>query len=707
MKMKINYKKISLLLVVLMITCLMMNGVYAAVTSDSGEVVNSNISAGGKVGNAIGSIITYILGMAASGVFAAITAFINLLAIILFFILWLITGANTGDFTHIPTPDVIVFNRFSFFDPNFVDPSNGSLVGKFGTILTDLFTSFQTIAFAVFTIAAMIAGIKMAFSTIASKKAQYKELALKWVSGFLVLICLKWILAGIFYINEYLVGKLFIITKLDTLQIPVKLVEMVPVFGKFIQDLLEWVAGPTIASTYVEGYLGIILANLCKSIGGNIVSSIVAFIVLGQSLTVVGSYLKRVFMCILLGIISPLIVAVDTVIASTGKQSKVFKSWLQNFSLTVFTQTVHAAYMVVLYKMLASVYANGQFTGGFSETQASIITIVLTTGLVKLEKMIKSLFGMGDSFAGDLKSGAKGMIKAMGAVKGITEGAKAIGDNVGKAKDAAKRKQAYTKELETLKSPDRMKAAYDAADRAEKAGNLEERDKQLNLAIEYEDIAKKAGLLGDSNQNGSGGDSGKTQNNNNTQNNNGDYLQQVINNQNNSKNMTREEKIQKLEEGVANAQSDLKSARLATLMGPANIAAGLGIGLGMGDDVSEALFKGGMITVALDTVAEKLGSKMADKERKTFAEHEKKEGAELGYTPSEKIIREKNTVEKVIEKVVPRDEKGELKLSGSIALNPIAVAKETYSNYKELADVFSDSIKKELKEIDKDLDSST
>lgn len=707
--MKINYKKICLLLVILMISCLALGSVEAAVTSATGTVVEDNSGTFGSIINEVMKVVGWIGSTAASGVFATITSLINALSITLLITLYTLVSAGTGDYTHLPFPDVVVFNRFAFFDPNFVNPSKYSLVEKFGTTLSNLFASFQTVAIAVFVIAAMVAGIRMALSSIAAKKAQYKEAALKWVSGFLVLVCLKWILAAIFYTNEYLVATLYGISKADDLLISFKFYEMIPIFGRAIEALVKlFNAEGDFLAVELPGYIGIFASNLAKATGGNIIASIVGFIIIGQTLTVIGSYLKRVFMCMLLGIISPLIVAADTVMAVMGKQSTIFKSWLQNFCLTVFMQTIHAMYMVVAFQMIASVYKNiGTSADEFTSEQAAIVTIVLTTGLVKLEKLIKSLFGIGDSFSGDLKSGAKGMVQAMGAVRGIAAGAKAIGDNAGKARDATKRKQAYSKELSNLKGQaarDKAASAFDAAKKAKAEGNMDEYRRQRQIAADALKDAKQNGYQFDPKAGfgvgvvqSSDGTGGKG-------NGNGDYLQQVLNG---SGNLTREEKIRKLEEGIASATADYKSATFASIMAPANLAAGIGLGLGMGDDISEALFKGGHITAALDRGAETVGKVAADKDRKTFAASEQEYGDKYGYRPSERIIREKTLVEKTLEKAVhPTDSNGNSAPLQSIAINPIAVGKEIAKQFSGINDVLSDTMKKELRRMDKNLDDS-
>ena len=77
-------------------------------------------------------------------------------------------------------------------------------------------------------------------------------------------------------------------------------------------------------------------------------------------------------------------------------------------------------------------------------------------------------------------------------------------------------------------------------------------------------------------------------------------------------------------------------------MGAANLLGGLGIGLGMGEDIGESLFKGGYITQGLDWATEKIGGATAGKTRKSFANYEQQEGEKYDYTPSEKIVARPN-----------------------------------------------------------------
>lgn len=94
--MKKNYKKICLLLIVLIVSCFVLSGVEAAITiNDSGGVGTEQ----SKLSDAISGLAKfgeYLLGMGASGLFATITAFINVLTIALYLVLNTLFGAVIG-----------------------------------------------------------------------------------------------------------------------------------------------------------------------------------------------------------------------------------------------------------------------------------------------------------------------------------------------------------------------------------------------------------------------------------------------------------------------------------------------------------------------------------------------------------------------------------------------------------------------------------
>ncbi len=55
------------------------------------------------------------------------------------------------------------------------------------------------------------------------------------------------------------------------------------------------------------------MSYMVKAAGGDIVGLLICGILLGQSAALIAQYIKRLFMCIILGMIAPLIIAADII----------------------------------------------------------------------------------------------------------------------------------------------------------------------------------------------------------------------------------------------------------------------------------------------------------------------------------------------------------------------------------------------------------
>lgn len=229
--------------------------------------------------------------------FAGLASLATVLAVGLFMIIYTIFSSLAGAVIY-PFPDTIVFNKIALFDPNFTSPDTYSIAAKVKTTLFQMFNSFVTIALAVFAIAAMIIGIKLAISTIATEKAKYKEAITKWVTGIVLLFTLRFIIAGIFYINEQIVVSIANAT--EEVAFDVSWIESVPIFGRRLELLFGDTKLGDKLTSHPTGYTGLVIKTLFQGIGGNLIGALTAFIILGQTIALIIMYFKRVFYAMLL-----------------------------------------------------------------------------------------------------------------------------------------------------------------------------------------------------------------------------------------------------------------------------------------------------------------------------------------------------------------------------------------------------------------------
>lgn len=336
---KIIFTVLILLVTISVISSFGNNAVFAKLTGEE-QLVNGETGLVGNILGIVGDLITNLLNKAAGVFMAPFSTLITVIALFIFVVLYVIfqaMGISNGILSF-PFPDSIVFNRMAFFDPNFINPTqvggkNAPVYILQGTI-SSLYYTFFILALTIFVIAAMIIGIKLAISSIASEKAQYKQALSNWVFGIILLFTVHILMAGIFAINEGITAVAYEVAGTIKFKLPV--VKAIPIVGNSIGNIIGGSSdgginimgiltgglSDTVRNAGVKidapeftgtGYMGLVLIFLAKGIGGDLISALVLFIIMGQTLALVVMYTKRLFYCIFLGMLAPLIVAVDVI----------------------------------------------------------------------------------------------------------------------------------------------------------------------------------------------------------------------------------------------------------------------------------------------------------------------------------------------------------------------------------------------------------
>jgi len=316
MKKKFNVIiKILAIMVILFVIFIPLSNVFGEISTYDLESENSN---------ALKGVLTWAAKLSMGPLSAAIASLINVVLIIVFTLLYFIFSPVSGGL-NFPFPDQIIFNKIGFFDPNFINPNHvaGSPVVILQGLIKNLYYTGFVIAGAVFVVAAMLIGIKLALSTIASEKSHYKQALVNWVTGIFLLFTTHFIMLAIFTVNEEFVKLISAASELVTFE--VQWTQAIPVVGHMLTNILNAATGlvngvigffgvepfKKMAIIPMHGYGGLILRFGITALGGDMVSSIICGILLGQTCAIIVMYLKRLFYSIVLGIIAPLIIAAD------------------------------------------------------------------------------------------------------------------------------------------------------------------------------------------------------------------------------------------------------------------------------------------------------------------------------------------------------------------------------------------------------------
>lgn len=305
--------------IVLLVTLVLICGVtssYAAINDGGASTFSQGVAETFK------TLVQTLLNANMGVLGATIAPLINVFAILIFLILYILfvatgfTGGSASTMLSFPFPDQIVFNKIPLLDPNFINPANGSVGALTNGIFSKMYSSFFVLATTIFTIAALVIGIKLVFSSLAAEKAKYKEALGNWIMGIIMLFLVHYLLAGMFYLNEEIV-KAVSEGVVDNITIPFNVTDALPGIGKSISKVVKLfnsAAGTSFGVIELKGFGGIVLKYAVQAlIGQDLISSIIFLIIIGQTFGLMITYVKRVFMCIFLGILAPLVVAVDVV----------------------------------------------------------------------------------------------------------------------------------------------------------------------------------------------------------------------------------------------------------------------------------------------------------------------------------------------------------------------------------------------------------
>jgi len=152
----------------------------------------------------------------------------------------------TGKFSF-PYADTIIYNQIPLLDVNFLNPENGSLFLKnnkqteVGKVVQNVYFTVLGICLGFLSILVAVAAIKLAFASIASEKAKYKDMINSTLKTIILLFTMHYLIAFVFFLNEQLVEIASSITsKVLTQEEMIKVVDGIQdVYDKDSEDLVN------------------------------------------------------------------------------------------------------------------------------------------------------------------------------------------------------------------------------------------------------------------------------------------------------------------------------------------------------------------------------------------------------------------------------------------------------------------------------------
>lgn len=331
-KFKKSYKFALVILLLIGIFTLSLSSTFAYINSSSIELGND--SGWDVILNVVQKLVDIVGNVAMGAILKMVQVLIVAVAAGAFLLLYTLWGALGGSLIDLPFPDKIVFNQMAMFDPNFINPTPDSALKSWatGTNIIKYFTepvkniyfSLFIIAGLIMVIAALIIGIKLAITSIASEKAQYKETLNKWIMGMVLLFSLHFIILGEFTINEEICKiasksstSIGVCLNFDEYNIVTKAVNGV---HKLFNTITDFFTGnntsenTTTLNLTASGLGGILFYQIIQVVlTSDILAAMCFLCLIGQTLNLIVHYTKRFFYIIFLAMLGPLVVAVDVI----------------------------------------------------------------------------------------------------------------------------------------------------------------------------------------------------------------------------------------------------------------------------------------------------------------------------------------------------------------------------------------------------------
>jgi len=322
-----------------------------AITSDQLISVFSDVSIGKVTFNSV-----------FSGIFSSIFALIAIILYVIVNIVMLVLNSYQGGGFFTATVENIIFNRIEFLSIDFFSsvPARFDAKNIIVENIRNWYATLRNIAIAVSLVILVYIAIRMAISTIGSDKSKYKKMFTYWVTSFVLIFLLQYIIVFAININNVcldLISKtkdLFIESQIEKLKIEYN---NITVTG----DAINFKSASTVQASldYLESidtqspFECIIMKRLINGIfsgasfGQNFTYVLVFCMLIYYIIKFFILYFKRMLTVAFLIVISPLITITYSIDKCGDGNAQAFNKWLKEFLINIFIQPIHCLLFLV------------------------------------------------------------------------------------------------------------------------------------------------------------------------------------------------------------------------------------------------------------------------------------------------------------------------------------------------------------------------
>ncbi len=277
-----------------------------------------------------------------------------------------VAGANNDETV---TPETILFNKLELTNINFFESTSAdSFTSKLQENIASWYYVMRTIAIIGSLCVLLYIAIRMATSTVATDKAEYKRMLMDWAVGFILIFVLHYIIILVINANNLIVNILA-----ETMNDSSS--GQLTNFIEQVSDQVKW--AQEVSKTLTATFIFVILVGIT-----------LAFLLM---------YIKRLIVVAFLIVIAPLITITYAIDKVGDSKSQALDSWMKEFMWTVLIQPFHC----VIYVVFASVVMSSLDASNFS---TSVLAIMCLVFILQAEDIVKKIFGIQADNIGKMSS---------------------------------------------------------------------------------------------------------------------------------------------------------------------------------------------------------------------------------------------------------------------------------------------------------------
>lgn len=254
------------------------------------------------------------------------------------------------DASNVFTIQSLVFGDYDLFDINIFNEKQVNLNGTIKAGISGWYNATRSIAIIVGLCVLIYVGIRMAMSTVAQDKAKYKKMLVDWLTSFILIFVLHYIIIIAISLSQNIITLLP--KPADSLEVTI---------------MNKW---------------GINAIGAAKG-GQKLETSILFWMMVWYQVKFFLLYMKRLLSTMFLVIIAPLITITYSIDKIGDNKAQALGAWTKEIIVNIFIQPLHA---IVYLVFIAS-------AGAIAEA-APFVAIIMFFSLARVEKIVKNIFDL-------------------------------------------------------------------------------------------------------------------------------------------------------------------------------------------------------------------------------------------------------------------------------------------------------------------------